>query len=811
MIRNYFKIAFRNLMKYKFISFINLFGLTIGLTCCFLILTYILHELSYDKFQPNSNRVYRVTRTFNNLQTGAVSLYLSTVAPPFGTLLQNDFKEIEDMTRVYPNGVTPVKYNEKIFNEPNVFFADDRLFDFFKTTTLEGNPKTALSDPYCVMMTPEVAKKYFGNEDPINKVVRLNPSGTYIDFKVTGIFSPFPSNTHMHPEVLLSFSTLKDTLVLGEKNLQQDFGNNSFFTYIRLPKDYDPKRLEAQFPAFLDRHMGNEYTTIKPSKGTSIALQKLTDIHLRSHTDYEAEENGDIKRVYIFSAIALFILLIACINYMNLSTARSTLRAREIGIRKVVGAQRKEIIYQFLSESVLVAWIAMLLAFILTAAVLPWLNKLSGLQLSTAILMKWQIIVPVLLVPFVVGIISGIYPALFMSSFQPVKVLKGFLKVGDSNISFRKVLVTLQFAISIILIICTSIVFSQMRYMQTKSLGFDREHIITLPYSSELNKTFDAFRTELLTNSNIKNASRSSRIPTGRLLDAMGARMSSGDTLAPVTADIKFVSADQDFIPTYGVKVLAGRGFSRDFTTDTSAFLINEAASKVLGFKSNEEAVGKDFGYGNRKGKLIGVFNDFHFESMHQKIVPLVLLIPTNPFFYGRISIKVSGNNLPAALSYIEKTWKKFLPETPYQYTFLDENFAKLYDAEEKQKTLLTIFACLAIFIACLGLFGLSAFAISQRIKEIGIRKVLGASVTSIVQLLSKDFLKLVMISAIIAFPVAWYSMKNWLQDFAYRISIPWWIFIAALIIAAFIALFTISFQAIKAAISNPVKSLRTE
>jgi len=809
MIRNYLKIAFRNLAKYKFISFINLFGLTIGLTCCFLILSFILHELSYDKYQPEANRVYRVTRSFNNPETGAPSLNLSTVAPPFGPLLQNDFKQIEDMTRFISNGTTAIRYEEKMFNERNVYFADDKFFDFFQVDVLKGNPQKALSNPYSIMMTEEMANKYFGSEDPMNKVIRIN-LGNYFDFKVTGIYKPFPSNTHFHPDLMLSFNTLKDTLIYGEENLRTNWGNNSFFTYIRLPENYDPKNLVTQFPAFLDRHI-NEGGEFKASQWTALGLQKITDIHLRSHTDYEAEENGDIKRVYIFSAIALFILLIACINYMNLSTARSTLRAREIGIRKVAGAQRKEIILQFLSESVLISFIAMIFALGLTWLLLPWLNKISGQQLSISVLLKWQILVPILLVPFIVGIISGIYPALFMSSFQPVKVLKGLLKTGGWNISFRKTLVTIQFAISIILIICTAIVFIQMRYMQNKSLGFDKEHIVTLPYTSLLNDSYDAFRTELLSNSIIKNAGRSSRIPTGRLLDAMGAQVKKGDTLAPANADIKFVSADQDFISTYGVKIVAGRGFSRDFSTDTSAFLINEAAVKVLGFKNNDEAIGKDFGYGSRRGKLIGVFNDFHFESMHQNIVPLVLLVPRNANNYGNISIKVAGGNIPSALSHIENTWKKFLPETPYQFTFLDENFDRLYQAEQRQKTIFTLFACLAIFIACLGLFGLSAFAITQRVKEIGIRKVLGADISSIVTLLSKDFLKLVAISAVIAFPVAWWFMNQWLQDFAYRITIPWWIFLVAGIMAALIALATISFQAIRAAVANPVKSLRTE
>jgi putative ABC transport system permease protein len=350
-----------------------------------------------------------------------------------------------------------------------------------------------------------------------------------------------------------------------------------------------------------------------------------------------------------------------------------------------------------------------------------------------------------------------------------------------------------------------------MKFMQNKALGFEKEHIVNLPYVTALNDKYDAFRNELLANSSIRETGRSSRIPTGRLLDAMGSRVRSGDTMAPISADIKYVAADRDFISTYGVKILAGRGFSREFSTDTSSYLINEAAAKALGFKDYNDAIGKDFGYGSRNGKLIGVFNDFHFESMHQDIVPLVLLVPRNANNYGNISIKMSGNNIPATLTHIEKTWKTFLPETPYQFTFLDENFDRLYQAEERQKTIFTIFACLAIFIACLGLFGLSAFAISQRIKEIGIRKVLGANIRSIVGLLSKDFLKLVVIAAVIAFPIAWYAMHKWLEDFAYRIGIPWWVFVVAGIIAAIVAFVTISFQSIKAARANPVKNLRTE
>ena len=809
MFRNYLKIAWRNLTKYKFISFINLFGLTVGLTCCLLILTYILHELSYDRYHDNSENIYRVTRIFNNPETKAVALHLGTVSPPFGPLLQNDFKQIQKMTRLLPNGNIAFRYEDKIFYEKDCYYADEYLFDVFKVDVTKGNPKKALTDPFSVMLKEDIAKKYFGNEDPINKMVRLDNN---IACKVTGVFKPFPSNSHVHPEIMISFNTLKDTSIYGEENLRTNWGNNSFLTYMVLPENTSIKSMEAQFPAFIDRHMPrNTNSRFKQSEGTSLTLQKLTDIHLRSHLDYEAEENGDIKRVYIFSAIALFILLIACINYMNLSTARSALRAREIGVRKVVGAQRKELILQFLSESVLISFVAITLAFGLTALTIPWLNNASGTNLSIQMLMRWQILLPLFFVPLVIGTLSGLYPAIFLSSFRPVMVLKGLFKAGGANISFRKVLVTAQFAISIILIVATAIVFQQLRYMQNTNLGFDRDHIVTMPYVNGLNDTYESFRNELLSNSNFKNVGRSSRIPTGRLLDAMGTRVKSGDTLAPSNVTIKYVAADKDFISTYGVKIIAGRGFSRDFTTDSANFMINEAAAKELGFKKNQDAVGQVFGYGGRNGQLIGIFNDFHFESMHQAIVPLVLLMPRSPNSYGNISVKISGADIKAALDHMEKTWKKFLPETPYSFTFMDENFDRIYQSESRQGTIFTVFASIAIFIACLGLLGLSAFAISQRLKEIGIRKVLGASIGNIVGLLSKDFLKLVVLAALIAFPVAWYAMRSWLNDFAYRINIPWWIFLVAGLVAAAVALITISFQAVRAARANPVKSLRTE
>ena len=811
MLKNYFKIAFRNLMKHKVIFGINLIGLTIGLTCCLLILTYIINELSFDKHHQNAKNIYRVERTFLNPETGALSLELGSIAPPFAPYLLNDFKEIKKLTRLLSNGNTSFKYEDKIFNEQDVFFADENLFSIFKVDVLKGNPAKALNDPYSVMLTEEVAKKYFGNDDPMNKEVRLDGNLTC---KVTGVYKAFPSNTHLHPALMISFSTLRDSVVYGERRLRENWGNNSFLTYIELPEGYNPKTMEAQFPAFQNRHIPLDADgKIKPSDYSRLSLKKLTDIHLYSHTDYEAEVNGDIKRVYIFSAIALFILLIACINYMNLSTARSVLRAKEIGVRKVVGARRPELIAQFLSESVLLSWVATILAISLTWLALPWLNELSGQELSISILFNWKIILPLLLVPFVVGIMSGIYPALFLSSFQPIKTLKGLMKVGGSNISFRKVLVVVQFSISIVLIIATAIAFRQLSYMQDKSLGFNKDHIVNLGYVGSLNDSYEAFKTELLSNTSVQSVSRSSRIPSGRLLDAMGSQINHGDSLAPTKADIKYILIDEGFVPTFGLKTVAGRNFSKDFAADSVSFVVNEAAVKVLGVKSPEEIPGKQFGYGMRKGQLIGVINDFHFESLHQRILPMVFLMRGDGRAggYGNLSIKVSGNNIPGALAHIEKVWKKFLPEAPYDYTFLDNRFEKLYEAEQKQGTIFTVFSFIAIFIACLGLLGLSAFAISQRVKEIGIRKVLGANAGNIVGLLSKDFLKLVIIAALIAFPVAWLMMSQWLEDFAYRIDIPWWIFIVAGVIAAAVAFVTISFQAIKAANANPVLSLRTE
>lgn len=814
MIKNYLRSAFRNIKRHPFISFINIFGLTVGLACCLLILSYIINERSYDKFNTNVKDIRRVTRIFYSGKN-VESLHLSAIAPPFGPLLQSAFPDIKKITRVLPIRTTAFHYNDKLFNEQNSVFADENFFDFFTVPVVKGDHNNALKEPYSIMLSETTAKKYFGDTDPLGKGIFLDNvfMGKIKNaFKVTGVFKAFPANSHMHPDILLSFSTLKDPAIYGENGLENDFGGNAFFTYLLFPKDYNTDRIESQLPDFLDKyvHLGGMAGNAKTHDATKLTFEKLADIHLYSHLDDEFEENGDIKRVYIFSAIALFILLIACINYMNLSTARSVLRAKEIGIRKVIGAQRKEIISQFLSESVLITWLAFALAMAATSFLLPMINHLANTNLAFSSLLQWQILAPILLLPFIIGLISGIYPAIFMSSFLPVKVLKGIIKTGSGGVSFRKVLVVVQFSISIILIVATTVVYRQLQYIQKADLGFSKDAVLTMGYVGELHPQFDAFKADLLKNAAIKEVGRSSRIPSGRLLDFQGGSVLVDGVMKPIQGDLKCISTDYGFIPTYGMKMAAGRNFSKEFSTDTNNYIVNEAAVRSLGWKTPENAIGKDIIYGGIRGKVIGIVKDFHFESLHQAITPLLFRLPSNNGYHV-MSVKVNSSNVQTAVSALQTTWHKYLPDTPFDFTFLDDKFRQLYNSEQQQGNLFTIFSCIAIFIACLGLFGLSAFTITQRVKEIGVRKVLGASVRQIVLELSKDFLRLVLISAVIAIPVAEWSMHEWLADFAFHTEMSWWIFAAAGIIALIIAFVTISFQSIKAALANPVKSLRAE
>jgi len=806
MIKTYWKVAIRNLLKRKTTTLIHITGLAVGLACCMLILLYFHSERAFDKGFDREQDIYRITSHFKDGSRAP------TVAFPFGTLLRQELPEVEAVTRMdasrSPCVVKALDDTAAIpYMEQSGYWVDPNFFDIFSFHFLYGDRRTALSAPNSIVLSETAARWLFGNKVPIGRRLRAG-DGVYI---VGGVFRQDMPN-HLDA----GFFASNNSLGIRESmaHVLDWVADPNYYTYIRLRPGSSPAHVTDELHAYTSRHAGADMK--RRGEVMVNSLQALGDIHLHSseYYDYLAGKQGNLDYMRLLASIAAAILLLGCINYMNLSTARSALRAKEIGIRKTSGAQRSEIIIQFLSESVLITAMATLLAVGLTWLTLPALNAAIAQTLSIQSLLTLKVIIPLLLTPFVIGIISGIYPALFMSSFQPVKVLKGLFKAGSGSISFRKVLVVAQFSISIILIICTAIVFQQLHYMQEKSLGFDKERIVTVGYDRSLDMTYETFRNELRNSAYIKDVSRSSRIPSGRLLDEQGASTESGDSLRPVSADIKYVSADFDFVPTYGMHVRAGRNFSRAFGTDTTAFILNAAAARALGLQHPEQAVGRNFQYGGKKGRIVGVLDDFHFESMHQQIVPLVLAkTPENTpgFRYNFLSVKIAGNNIAGGLAHLENTWKKFLPQTPFEYTFLDEKFDQLYRSEQRQGTLFTTFSGIAIFIACLGLLGLSAFAISQRIKEIGIRKVLGASVSSIVTLLSTDFLKLVAIAAVIAFPVAWYAMHNWLMDFAYRISIQWWIFLVAGILATAVALITIGFQAIRAALSPPVKSLRTE
>ncbi|MBD0257087.1 MAG: ABC transporter permease, partial [Cytophagales bacterium] len=749
MLRNYLTIGLRNLTRHKGYTFINVLGLTVGLACFLLIALYVKDELSYDRHHAHADRIYRVTRDWVE-KSGTVSLHLGHVAPPFGPLLRSDFGEIEQVVRLLGTSPT-VNHGEKTFNEESVFFAEENLFKVFTFRVTQGNPDRALADPFTVMLSQPMAEKYFKGENPVGKTLRFN---NQFPLTVSGVFEPLPPQSHFHPQMLISFKTLEDDRVYGKEGLRTNFGNNSFATYLLLPPGYDAGRLTARLPAFIDKNVTSDGD--KPSRWTRLYLQKLTDIHLRSHLDSEIEANGDINYIYIFSAIGVLVLLIACINYMNLATARSAGRAREVGLRKVIGARRGQLVGQFLSESAVLTVVALLLALVLAVGLLPYLNNFTGKSLTFRSLLDGPVVGIVVALALVTGLAAGSYPAFFLASFQPVKVLKGRLGAARNG-GLRQSLVVVQFAISIFLIICTTVVYRQLHYIEGKSLGYRKDQVLVLPaYSGDSAVNYQAFKDELRAGAAVKNAGRSSRIPSGRLLDTNGAQVMKGDSLAFTDVPVKFLNVDHDFIPTYEMKLLAGRNFSRQFATDdTTAFILNETAVKRIGWKNAEMALDQPFAYGERKGRIIGVLQDFHFESLHEEIVPMVLLMNENRL--GNLSVSIAGSDVPAALAHVEKTWKKFLPNRPFEYEFLDQQFEQLYRAENTRGTLFTTFAAISIFIACLGLFGLASFTITQRRKEISVRKVLGSSVTGIVALLSKEFVRLVGIAFVLAIPLAWY------------------------------------------------------
>jgi putative ABC transport system permease protein len=800
MIRNYLKIAFRNLVKHKSFSFINITGVAIGLACFLLLTLYVKDELSYDRHHTNADRIYRLNRTFLS-KDGSVSLRLGHAAPPFGPLIQQDFPDVEQVVRMLETDAL-VRYGEKVFNEAEMFAAEANIFKVFSFNVLSGNPDKALENPFSIMFSKPMAEKYFGTENPIGKIVRLD---NQFDYTVTGVFTPLPTQSTFHPSFLVSFSTLNDDRIYGAERLRTNWSNNAFSTFLLLPKHFDFNKLEKAFPAFQNRRI-----EVNASKYSILNLTKLTDIHLYSHLDSEIEPNGDIRYVYMFSAIAVFILIIACINYMNLATARSAKRAREVGMRKVVGANRGQLINQFMSESILLVCISLFIAMGIVVFCLPLMNSFTEKQLSLKSLIDPVFLSVLLVVTLFTGFAAGSYPAFFLTSFQPTSVLKGKITAALKNGRLRQALVIAQFAIAVVLIISTFVVRNQMSYIQDYKLGYSKDQIVVLPAIGDSATGFESIRQQLVAHSGVVAAGRSSRIPSGRLLDSWEAYVMRGDSMAPTDITIKSLAVDEDFIPTYQIEMAAGRNFSRNYSTDkTEGFILNETAAQILGWKNPSDAVGNRFGYGKIRGQIIGVTKDYHFESLHQKVAPIVMFM--NAENLGRLSIHIGGNNMQAALAHIEKIWKGHKPDSPFEYEFLDQKFGRLYAREQSQQLLFGVFAGIAVFISCLGLLGLSMFMAELRIKEIGVRKVLGASVSSLVVLLSNDFLKLVLIAILIASPIAWYAMTGWLDGFAYHTRISWTVFAIAGGLAVCIALFTVSFQSIRAALTNPVKSLKSE
>ncbi len=807
MIKNYFTIALRLLKRNQLISTINILGLALALTGSLLIALFVQDELSYDRYHANADDIYRVTRNFLS-SDGSVSLHLGHIAPPYGPLLENDFPDIEavvrttwcgiPLRRIADNGSVGEPLN---FDKP--FYAEASVFTVFSIPIVAGDTKAPLEKPFTLMVSDAAAERYFGTQDVVGE--RLQFDKHY--FEITGVYKAFPPQSHWHPDVLVAFSTLNDESIYGREQLATNWGNNNFSTYILVNEEFDPTRTEAQFPDFLDRNMTG-FDEAAPSTFTNLFLQPLTSIHLHSQLDSELEANGNINHVYIMGAIGVFLLLIACFNFINLSTARATSRGKEVGLRKVVGAFRRQLVAQHLSESILVTLFAFLVAIVLVSLALPWLNDFTGKSLQLAQYVQPITVLGVLGAVVLVGILAGLYPAFIISGFKPALTLKGRSGSTRGSGQVRKVLVVVQFTVSIVMIIVTLITYQQLNYLNDRDLGYTKDQVVLLYNSYRLSDRYEAFYNELTQHPAIINASQSSRVPTDRLLDYQGTAVRQGDSLATTAIVMKDVRIDSEYFATYQVPLVSGRSFSKDIASDDStSFIINETAARMVGW-NNEEAVGQSITNGPTTGTVVGVVKDFHFESLHQPIVPVVF--HGQPRFYN-LSVRVAASDMPEALTHMEAAWKQFVPDQPFSYDFLSEEYQRLYDSERSQNELFIIFATLAIFIAAMGLFGLATFSTQQRTKEVSIRKVLGAPVSSILRLLSQEIIILILIANLIAWPIAWYAMREWLSGFAYHVEMSLFTYLLAAGLALVITLVTISSQTVRTALTNPATILRND
>ena len=816
MFQNYFKIAWRNLKSNKLFSVINVLGLAIGLTCCLLISLYLYHEWSYDTHHLKGDRLYQVGTI--SIQEGKQDRYATTAAP-MAPAMQQEFPEIESTVRLmklFQDDKTLFQYyagsEMRSFYEAGGYMADSTFFKIFTYPFKEGDPLTALDEPNSIVLSEELATKIFGGEEAVGKTIHINSTtnGAF-DFKVTGVYKTAATPSHIDARFILSMQSgeVGPWLRAMDNNMAN---NNLFYTYLLLKPGTNAPELEAKFDGFVRKYMGEDLKSAGRDRKQFLTLVK--DIHLYANTEGNVTPGGSATYLYILLSIAVVTLLIACVNFMNLSTARSSKRAVEIGVRKVLGAEKGALVGQFLSEAVLISVIAFLVAILFSYLLLPYFEKVSDKAFQFSLAQYGWLLVGALLITLLAGLLAGLYPAFYLSAFKPIKVLKGKFSNSLGAISFRKVLVVFQFVIAVALIVASVTISNQMRYLRNKDLGFTKDQQLVIPLrSSTAKEMYTSFKNDLMNNPAITAAGASIYYPgisnvTDWLLYKQG-------TPSDQTKTVFINRVDETFLNTLGIQTVAGRLFSKDFPADTlDRIILNEQAVKSFGFLSPQDAVGKNIA-AQRDGEvlfqIVGVVKDFHFKGLHSTIESYGFLRSRTTNSFNYLIAHIKGEKTEAALSSIAAAWQKRNPSEPFEYSFLDGDFQKNYVTEDRLSSIIRYFTIVAIFISCLGLFGLAAFTAEQRTKEIGIRKVLGANVSGLVALLSKDFLILVLIALLIASPIGWFVMHQWLQDFAYRVDINWWIFVVAGLLALLIAFVTISIQAIRAATANPVKNLRTE
>jgi len=811
MIRNYLKIAWRNLLKNKLYSFINIFGLAVGLTCFLLITLYVVDELSYDRQFKDAERIFRIN---SDIKFGGAEQRMAVSSDPFGATLKKDYAEVEQYVRLYANNSRRfVKKGSEFLVENNCLHADSTLLDVFSLTILEGDSKNVLTEPNTLLISKTAAQKYFGNASAVGKTLSVGLQNP-VEYKVTAVYEDMPTNAHFQSDMFFPFKNINDYKF-------DNFLNHNFYTYIKLREGVDYKQFEKKFDVVVDKYILPQAKTFMDVKSMDdfkkggnylkYSLTPLLDIHLKSDRIYEIGLNSDIQYVYIFSVVALFLLLIACINFMNLSTARSANRAKEVGIRKVMGTQRNSLIMQFMSESVLTSYLAFIIALVITILLIPFFNDIAGKQFTTQSLFQPLYLPFLVFLPLIVGVLAGYYPSFFLSSFLPIEVLKSKLNANFRRSNFRNALVTFQFVTSLVLVISTSIIYRQLNYIQHKNLGFSKDQVLVVTGTSSLRDNNNVFKEEVKNMAGVKSATFAGFLPVANSSRSDNTFSTEAVFNSQNSFNMQAWAIDEDYIPTLDMEILKGRNFSKAFSTDSSAIILNEQAAKLLGFTN---PIGKQLFINNGSPNdvqaltIVGVVKNFHYSSMRESVGPLC-------FRYGRTAwvtaFKINTEDPKALVKQIEAKWKTFAPEMPFNYHFMNESFDEMYRAEQRIGQISLIFAGLTVLIACLGLFGLITYIAEQRTKEIGVRKVLGASIWSIVQLLSKDFLKLVCLAFVIASPLAYYAMNTWLKDFAFKTDISPWVFVVAGVSTLLIALLTVSYQAIKAALMNPVKSLKTE